>query len=191
VNYVTFDIETQNIFHEVGTTDVTGLDISVVCTHESDTDTYTAVTIDELSTLWPIFERADALVGYNSNHFDIPLLNKYYPGDLTHIKSIDILESIKDSFGRRLRLDAVAQATVGARKSADGLAAVRWWREGKINEIKKYCTQDVKVTKNVFDYAREHGHVKVKDGTRVREIPIDTSTWGDKKDVSLTHSLPF
>lgn len=191
MNYVFFDIETQNIFSEVGAYDPASLDISVVCVCDSATDTYTAVTVDELHVIWPIIEQADALVGYNSNHFDIPLLNKYYPGDLRQVKSIDILESIKDSFGRRLRLDAVARATVGAKKSADGLAAVRWWREGKINEIKKYCIQDVKVTKKIFEYALEHGHVKVKDGTRVREIPIDTSRWTNREDASMTHALPF
>lgn len=191
MNYVFFDIETQNIFSEVGAYDPASLDISVVCVCDSATDTYTAVTVDELHVIWPIIEQADALVGYNSNHFDIPLLNKYYPGDLRQVKSIDILESIKDSFGRRLRLDAVARATVCAKKSADGLAAVRWWREGKINEIKKYCIQDVKVTKKIFEYALEHGHVKVKDGTRVREIPIDTSRWTNREDASMTHALPF
>ena len=57
-------------------------------------------------------------MGYNSNHFDIPLLNKYYPGDLTRIKSIDLLEEIRKSLGRRLRLDSVAEATIGAKKVA-------------------------------------------------------------------------
>ena len=191
MRYVVFDIETQNIFAEVGSSDVTALDISVVTVYDSATDTYTTATIDNLEILWPIIEQADALVGYNSNHFDIPLLNKYYPGDLTQIKSIDMLESIKESLGRRLRLDSVAQATVGAKKSADGLAAVRWWREGEIDKIKKYCEQDVKVTKKVFDYAMEHGHVKFKDGTRKREIPLDTSHWTTKEDAAMTHSLPF
>ncbi len=191
MRYVVFDLETQNIFQDVGSNDATALDISVACAYDSHTDTYTTVDITELSTLWPIFEKADALVGYNSNHFDIPLLNKYYPGDLTHIKSIDLLESIRESLGRRLRLDSVAQATVGAKKNADGLQAVRWWREGKIKEIKKYCEQDVRVTKKVFDYALEHGHVLFKDGYRKREIPLDTSTWKDKNDASMTHSLPF
>lgn len=191
MRYVVFDLETQNIFQDVGSNDATALDISVASAYDSETDSYTTVTIDELSTLWPLFEKADALVGYNSNHFDIPLLNKYYPGDLTHIKSIDLLESIRESLGRRLRLDSVAQATVGAKKNADGLQAVRWWREGKINEIKKYCEQDVRVTKKVFDYALEHGHVLFKDGYRKREIPLDTSTWRDKNDASMTHSLPF
>ncbi len=191
MRYIVFDLETQNIFAEVNSNDATALDISVATVYDSIEDKYTTVTIDELSDLWPIIEKADALVGYNSNHFDIPLLNKYYPGDLTHIKSIDILESIRESLGRRLRLDSVAHATVGAKKSADGLQAVRWWREGEIGKIKKYCEQDVKVTKKVFDYAMEHGHVLFKDGYRKKEIPLDISSWTTKDDASMTHSLPF
>ncbi len=191
MRYVVFDLETQNVFDDVGSYDSTALDISVASAYDYGTQTYTTVAIDELQKLWPIIEAADALVGYNSNHFDIPLLNKYYPGDLNHIKSIDLLESIRLSLGRRLRLDTIAQATVGAKKSANGLDAVRWWREGKIDEIKKYCEQDVKVTKKVFDYAMEHGHVLFKDGARKREIPLDTSTWRDAQASSMTHSLPF
>lgn len=190
MRYVVFDLETQNFFQEVGSSDPAALDISVASVYDSETDTYTNVTVDELHKLWPIIERADALVGYNSNHFDIPLLNKYYPGDLTQIKSIDLLEDIRLSLGRRLRLDSVAQATVGAKKSADGLQAVRWWREGKIKEVMKYCEQDVKVTKQVFEYARQHGHVKFKDGTRNREIQINTSHWEEfENGATMTHSL--
>lgn len=191
MRYIVFDLETQNIFSEVGSSDPTALDISVGTVYDSIEDKYTTVTIDEIDTLWPIIEKADALVGYNSNHFDIPLLNKYYPGDLTQIKSIDILEDIKKSLGRRLRLDSVAQATIGAKKSADGLQAVRWWREGKVKEIMKYCEQDVKVTKKIFDYARQHGHVKFKDGHRKREIPLDISHWEEKGDEAMTHSMLF
>ena len=191
MNYVIFDLETQNIFQDVGSNDPAALDISVGSFYETATNTYTTVSIDELKKVWPILERADALVGYNSNHFDIPLLNKYYPGDLTQIKSIDILESIRLSLGRRLRLDNVAKATVGAKKSADGLQAVRWWREGKLDEIKKYCEQDVHVTKKVFDYVMKHGHIKFKDGYRKQEVVIDTTTWKDKEDAAMTHSLLF
>jgi DEAD/DEAH box helicase domain-containing protein len=191
MRYIVFDLETQNIFQDVGSNDPTALDISVATVYDSETDTYTTVSIDEIDTLWPIIEQADALVGYNSNHFDIPLLNKYYPGDLTEIKSIDLLEDIKNSLGRRLRLDSVASATVGAKKSADGLQAVRWWREGNVSAIKKYCEQDVKVTKEVFEYARQHGHVKFKDGHRKRDIPLDTAHWEEKTESAITHSFSF
>jgi DEAD/DEAH box helicase domain-containing protein len=191
MRYVIFDLETQNTFQDVGSTDSVALDISVGTFYDSFTETYTTVTVDELQKIWPLLEQADALVGYNSNHFDIPLLNKYYPGDLTQIKSIDLLEDIRKSIGRRLRLDSIAQATVGAKKSANGLQAVRWWREGKIDEIKKYCEQDVKVTKKIFDYALKHGHVKFKDGSRNRERPLDTSHWLIKDESVMTHSLLF
>ncbi len=191
MRYIIFDLETQNTFQDVGSTDSVALDISVGTFYDSFTETYTTVTVDELQKIWPLLEQADALVGYNSNHFDIPLLNKYYPGDLTQIKSIDLLEDVRKSIGRRLRLDSIAQATVGAKKSANGLQAVRWWREGKIDEIKKYCEQDVKVTKKIFDYALKHGHVKFKDGSRNREIPLDTSHWLIKDESVMTRSLLF
>jgi DEAD/DEAH box helicase domain-containing protein len=165
--------------------------VSVGSAYDSGTDTYTTVTIDEINTLWPILEQADVLVGYNSNHFDIPLLNKYYPGDLRQIKSIDLMAAIQASLGRRVRLDDVAQATLGIRKSANGLAAIKWWREGDVESVKKYCAQDVKVTKKLFEYMRENKKVLLKDGGKKREIPIDTSSWEPHEDHSMTFSLPF
>ena len=153
---IVFDIETKNIFQDVGRADPALLDISVVCIYDSLDETYHSYLEEELSELWPILESADMLIGYNSDHFDIPLLNKYYPGDLTHIKSLDILKEIKKSLGRRLRLDSVAEATLGIGKSGSGLDAVKWWKNGEIEKIKKYCLDDVRITKEVYDYAREN-----------------------------------
>jgi DEAD/DEAH box helicase domain-containing protein len=191
MRYVVFDLETQNIFDDVGSHDPSKLDISVASAYDSGTDTYTTVAIDELEKLWPIIEHADVLVGYNSDHFDIPLLDKYYPGDLTKKASIDLLEAIRLSLGRRLRLDAVAEATLKTKKSGHGLQAVTWWKEGKIDEIKKYCEKDVEITKRLFEYAREYKHVKFKDGARFREIAIDTTGWDQAESSAMTHTLPF
>ncbi len=191
MRYIVFDLETQNIFDDVERRDPVLLDISVACAYDSGTDTYHTVTIDELEKLWPIFEHADALVGYNSNYFDIPLLNKYYPGDLTRIPSIDLLESIKNSLGKRLRLDSIAEATLNTKKGGNGLQAVQWWKEGNIEKIKEYCKKDVEITKRVFEYALEHKHVKYKDGLKLREIPLDTSSWTNGTGGAMTHALPF
>ncbi len=191
MNFVVFDLETQNTFSDVGSNDPKDLSISVGCVYDSATDTYTTVAVDEIQKLWPIIEQAEMLVGYNSDHFDIPLLNKYYPGDLTKIKSVDILASIRDSLGKRLRLDSVAQATLGIRKSGNGLMAIKWWREGDIASIKKYCKQDVKVTKELFEYALANQKVFYKDGTKKREIPLDVSEWHPDENNSMTFSMPF
>src|SRR3989304_5951268 len=100
---VTFDIETANWLADTGTNDVTALSIPIVCIPDSETDTYSSFLESELPRLWPILERTDVLVGYNSDHFDVPLLNKYYPGDLKRIKSLDIMKEVYETLGRRLK----------------------------------------------------------------------------------------
>ena len=191
MRYVVFDIETQNIFQEVGSNNPADLDISILCAYDSETNEYSSYLEDELQNFWPIIEKADAIVGYNSNYFDIPLLNKYYPGDLRQLKSIDLLEAIRKSSGRRFKLGNVAEATVGYGKSGDGLEALKWWRNGEVEKVRKYCLQDVKVTKEIFEYAMHHKMLKYKDIGEVQEIPIDTSDWDKVKEGSMTQSLPF
>lgn len=189
---IVFDIETANIFQDVGSRDPAALTISIVGAYDSASDTYSSYSVPELPKLWELIAKADALVGFNSNHFDIPLLNKYYPGDLTHIKSIDLLVAVKNSLGRRIGLDALAEATLGKNKSSHGLQATVWWKEGKEAEVRAYCLDDVRITKELYDYALAHGHFKYKDFGTVREIKIDTSGWGAPAErAALTHTLPW
>ncbi|PIT91326.1 hypothetical protein COU17_00845 [Candidatus Kaiserbacteria bacterium CG10_big_fil_rev_8_21_14_0_10_49_17] len=188
---IVFDIETSNEFSDVGSFDPSALDISVVGVYDSKTDSYRAYLLDELPDLWPVLESADVLVGYNSDHFDVPLLNKYYTGDLTRIKSVDLLREIKNSLGRRLKLDSVAEATLGVNKSGHGLEALKWWRNGEVEKVKQYCLDDVRITKDLYEYALKHGHLKFKDWDKVQEIPLDTSHWETGGDSKMTHTLPF
>jgi DNA polymerase elongation subunit (family B) len=192
IRKVVFDIETANIFDEVGSNDPTKLDISIVGVYDSGTDTYSAYRVEEFDKMWPIFERADILIGYNSDHFDIPLLNKYYAGNLANIKSLDLLVEIKESLGRRLRLDSVAEATLGINKSGHGLEAVKWWKEGKEDLVIKYCLDDVRITKEVYDYALKHKELKYKDFGEERIIKLNTKDWETiTTPAVLTHTLPF
>lgn len=188
---IVFDIETSNLFSDVGSNNPADLSISVVCAYDYETDAYTHYFEDELSKLWPLIESADILIGYNSNHFDIPLLNKYYPGDLTKIRSLDILREIKNSYGRRMKLDQVAQGTLGTNKISDGLEALRWWREGKKDKVVEYCIADVRITKDIYDYAIKHNKLKFAEGGEVMTIPLDTSSWEKHTGEALTFTLPF
>jgi DEAD/DEAH box helicase domain-containing protein len=174
---VVFDIETANTFSDVGSSNPADLTLSLVGAYDSETDSYSSYLEPELPKLWPILERTDVLVGYNSDHFDIPLLDKYYPGDLTRIKSLDLMKEIQVSIGRRIKLDAVAEGTLGSKKISDGMQAVRWWREGKIEDIRKYCLKDVELTKRVFDYALENKSVKYKELGKTQEAKLNTAHW--------------
>jgi len=149
---IVFDIETQNTFADVNN-DFKKLLISCVSIYRSDTDSYHSFEEKELGQLWPILEKADRLIGFNTQHFDIPVLNNYYAGDWAKFPNLDIMNSVKDALGIRLKLADIAAATLdNVTKSADGLQAIRWWKEGKIEEIKKYCEQDVRVTKELYDF---------------------------------------
>lgn len=188
---IVFDIETRNIFQDVGSNDPKDLDISVVCLYDYETDKYMSFLQEDFGKLWPILENADMLITFNGDHFDIPLLDKYYPGDLTKIKSLDILKEVKKSLGFRLKLDSIATATLGTGKSGHGLEAVTWWKNGEIEKLIKYCIDDVKVTKDVYDYALKNGVLKYKDGAVMKDIKLDTKDWEKKNESSMTFTLGF
>ncbi len=167
------------------------MELALIGIHDSSNDEYSSFTVPELPKLWPILERADVLVGYNSDHFDIPILNRYYTGDLTSIRSIDLLTEIKNVLGRRIKLDSVAKATLGRGKSGHGLDAVKWWAEGKIEKVRTYCLDDVKITKEIYEYALQNRKVCYDDFGTKRDVPLNVSGWEAQADVSMTHTLPF
>lgn len=192
MNYLVFDIETSNIFSEVGSNNPKDLDISVVSVYEKKSDSIKSFVIEEFSKMWPIFESCDFMVGYNSDHFDIPLLDKYYQGNLNNIKSIDLMVEIKKSFGKRPKLDNVAAGTLGRNKISHGIQAVEWWKQGKFEEVKKYCEEDVIITKDIFEYILKNKSIKIKDkiSSEIYEVKIDTTDWFKKKeDQRVTKSL--
>ena len=187
-----FDIETKNTFQEVGSAEPSALDISVVCAYDSHTDTYHSFTEDTLSKMWPLIEQADMLVTFNGDHFDIPLLNKYYPGNLLNKKSLDLLKEVRKSLGFRVGLGVIAQGTLNIGKGGHGLDAVLWWRKGEIDKIIKYCLEDVRITKEIHDYAMANKKLKYKEGESVIEFSISTDGWEEnKEDNKMNYTLPF
>ena len=188
---VTFDIETANWMSDTGTGNPADLTIALVGIHDSETNEYQSFLEHELPRLWKIFESTDMLVGYNSDHFDIPLLNKYYPGDLSHIKSLDLMKEVHGVLGRRLKLDTIAEGTLGKKKSADGIQSLRWWKAGEIDKVREYCIKDVELTRQLFDYALEHGGIKYRELGKLREVKLDTSRWLTGNSRPLTQTLGF
>ena len=189
---IVFDVETSNIFSDVGSNDPIDLSISVVGIYEYQNDGYSTFLEEEFDKLWPIIENADVLITFNGDHFDIPLLNKYYPGDLLKIKSIDLLKEMQKSAGRRMKLDQIAKGTLGVNKSGHGLDAIKWWRNGEIEKVKKYCLDDVHITKDLYEYALKEGKLFFKEGPNLNEVKLDTSDWGILSPSStLNYTLPF
>lgn len=185
---IVFDVETKNTFAEVGSNNPANLDISLVGLYDYEDGKYHSFLQEEFSLMWPFFEKADMLISFNGDHFDIPLLNKYYEGDLTKFRSLDILREIRQSFGRRMKLDQLAEGTLGVNKSGNGLEAIAWWKNGEIGKIREYCLKDVKITKDLYEFAIKNNKLFFKEGPFVKEIRLDTKHWEPKEEIK-TQSL--
>jgi DEAD/DEAH box helicase domain-containing protein len=127
---------------------------------------------NELQKLFDLCEDR-LVVGYNIRGFDLPVLASYglKTDDLDVFDLMYDLETLTRQ--RFMKLESIAKGTLGVGKSADGLQAIEWWREGKIDKIIEYCIQDVKVTRDIFAFGRQNGHIRIAraDGSN-KEVPV-------------------
>jgi DEAD/DEAH box helicase domain-containing protein len=189
-NEIVLDIETSNSFADVGKYDPSLLKVSLVGVYSYATGEYSHFMEPELPKLWPILEAADRIIGYNLFGFDYTVLNTYYPGDLHKFPTLDLMLEIQKNLGFRLKLDSVAEGTLGEGKSGNGLQAIEFFRRGEIDKLRDYCLQDVKVTKNVYEFGLREKHVRFHDrGGQLMQVPVAFHMAEEKKAVSMT--LPF
>ena len=169
---VYFDLETQRSFGDVGGSahkDKMGMSGGV--TYSTETGQYHIFNEDNVADLVDQLIKADLVVGYNHVQFDYPVLQAYTIYDLvTQTVNCDMMLDLEEILGHRLKLDAVAQASLNASKTADGLDALKWWQLYKktddlshVLKIAEYCCYDVKVTKEVYEFGLKHGIVKYSD----------------------------
>ncbi|HEY0790241.1 MAG TPA: ribonuclease H-like domain-containing protein, partial [Chthoniobacterales bacterium] len=158
MNIVYFDLETQRTANDVGGWDrKRDMGMSVGVTFSSDQGEYRIFREKRVDELIQQLLRADLVVGYNVVNFDYEVLMGYTVLDLPHyVPTLDLLVDIEKRIGLKPKLDNVAQTTLGVGKTADGIDAIKWWRERRMMEIAEYCCYDVKVTKLVHEYGRQN-----------------------------------
>ena len=154
------DLETQKEFAEVEGRKLELLGVSVVGLYSYDENRYDAYLEAEIKEkLAPRLQAASLLIGFNIRRFDLPVLQPYLPYPIATLSVLDIMEEVVKNLGHRLSLDSIAQATLGQGKSGSGLDALRWYKEGRLDLITKYCLDDVRLTKEVYDYGKQHGRL--------------------------------
>jgi len=154
MNVLVLDIETKFTFDEVGGRDKTeSLGISVVGLYDYKTLRYDAVEEKDVARLEARLADRPLLVGFNIKKFDLSVLKPYLHFDPFALPVCDIMEEIQNKVGHRIGLDSVAQATLGTGKTGHGLDAIKYYRNGEIDKLKKYCLDDVRLTKDIYEYA--------------------------------------
>jgi DEAD/DEAH box helicase domain-containing protein len=156
-NIVYFDLETQKSADEVGGWgNISKMGMSVGVTFSSAAGEYKIYGEKQVNALITELQRADLVVGFNNLRFDYEVLHGYTAFDLTQVPTLDMLVELQNELGHRLSLDSIATATFGVEKTAEGLQAIRWWKEGRLAEIAEYCCYDVKITRLVHEYGAQH-----------------------------------
>lgn len=164
-NYIVFDVETRLSAQEVGGwQNANRMGVSIVCLYDSREDKFHAYQQEELSNFFEKLYAAKLVIGFNSIRFDYQVLKpleEIYGKACTIIKlpTLDLLQSIVKKTNLRISLNNLANATLGAKKSADGLLALRWWKEKKLDKIVEYCQKDVELTRDLYLYGKKNGFV--------------------------------
>lgn len=173
--YGVFDLETIRSAEEVGGWNrAEKMGISVAVVYDSQLDGCITYLEHEVANLVRHLQELDLVIGFNNKRFDNKVLAGYTDFDLASLPTVDLLEQVSDHLGYRLSLDRLAEHTLGVKKSADGLQALAWYREGRIDLIQKYCRKDVEITRDLLHFALEHGFLlfQNKSGKVVR-LPLN------------------
>jgi DEAD/DEAH box helicase domain-containing protein len=170
-------LETQKLAHEVGGwKNISKMGLSIAITYSEDCG-FRSYNESQICELLETLKNADAVVGYNHIRFDYEVLKAYVKDDLTRLQNIDMLLEIQKCLGFRLKLDNLAQATIGRTKIGDGLDAPKWFREGKLDLLEKYCKEDVALTRDLFQFGAKNGYLLFEN--KQKAICKVAVGWGD------------
>ncbi len=155
-NIIVLDLETKHTFDEVEGRKPEKLGITVIGTYLYQEDVYRIYREEAIPELEELLTKKPLLVGFNIKRFDIPVLKPYLKMDPKDIPVLDVMDELVKVLGHRVSLNSVAQATLGTQKSGHGLDAIKYHRNGEWDKLEKYCLDDVRITKDVFEYGAKH-----------------------------------
>ena len=157
---VYFDLETQRSADEVGGWGkISRMGMSVGVTYSTGRGQYRIYAEKQVNDLIQELQRADLVVGFNNLRFDYEVLHGYTTLDLRQLPTLDLMVELYNRLQHRLSLESIATATFGLEKTAQGMQAIQWFREGKLLQIAEYCCYDVKLTRLVHEYGVQHRQV--------------------------------
>lgn len=177
---IVLDLETQREFAEVEGRKPELLGVSIVGIYSYKENRFDAYTEDNIEALSDRLKHCDLIIGFNSRRFDLPVLQPYLSYPVDDLPQLDIMEEVQKVLGHRVSLASCTQATMGIGKSGDGLDAIRWYRQGRLDLIAKYCLDDVRITRDLYEFGREQGYIFIegKDDQPKKKVPL---FWPDRK----------
>ncbi len=187
---VVLDLETKYTFREFK--QPSKLEVTVVGVYNYKDNTSKVFLESELSKLFSLLESSSYIIGFNINSFDLQVLQGYYPGKIQHFSTFDILDDIRAKIGRRLALNDLISTTLNKKKTGHGLMAIDFFKEGKWDELKKYCLDDVMLTKELFEFGVKNGEIFYLNEKGKVSIKVNWKKYKEESGKKESHlTLPF
>ena len=147
--------------------------MSAAVTYSTAASSYHRYTESRVKALLEELRSAELVVGFNVLEFDYEVLRGYVDAPFERLPTLDMMDHLARRLGFRVSLDSLATATLRASKSADGLQAIRWYRQGLIDKVLTYCEKDVEITKNLHEYGKQFKVVYYWDKQYQRQmVPV-------------------
>ena len=177
-----FDLETKYSADDVGgLSNVMDMGMSVGVLWDSHDEQFHVYLEHQIQPLIDHLRLADLIVGFNHLEFDLRVLAGFRPSpdqrhqlylELLELSHFDMLTELKKVLGHRIKLDSLARSTLQCGKSADGLQALAWYKEGRIDMIIEYCKQDVEVTRQLFEFALEKRRLLYDSRSGIKTVEL-------------------
>ncbi len=164
MNLVFFDLESQNLFQDVGGREnIEKLRVACAVTWSTKTKDFSVYWEQDIPALIEELKSATKIIGFNLRGFDYRVLQPYAPEtSFASLPTLDLLLDLQKILGFRISLDTIARATLDTAKTAEGVQSVEWFRNGELEKVAEYCQADVDLTRRVYEFGRDNGHIFYK-----------------------------
>jgi hypothetical protein len=147
-----------------GWRDYAGMHISCICAYELATGDYRVFLEDNFQAFQELANQSEWVIGFNSERFDDEVCRA---NGIQISTNYDLLLETWSAAGvnpagpfgaahKGFKLDDIAQANLGVRKSGEGANAAILWQQGKFGQVIDYCLRDVRLTVQLFS---RRGHL--------------------------------
>tara|TARA_Y100001970_G_C14167811_1_gene822362 strand:+ start:339 stop:944 length:606 start_codon:yes stop_codon:yes gene_type:complete len=188
-----FDLETKYSADEVGGwSNIEDMGMSIGVIWDTSDQKFHVYIEHQIKEMVDHFYRADKIVGFNHVGFDYRVVagvshsesheRSILYTELVGLNNFDMLLELKKVLGHRLKLESIARPTLGAGKSADGLQALKWYKEGKLDKIIEYCKVDVEVTRDIYLFALENCKLHYDSRSGIKTVNIDWSAKNENNE---------
>lgn len=189
-NILVLDIETQKSFKEVGKSKLEKLKISVVGVYDYRNNEARCYEEKEIMVLEKRMREAEMIIGFNIRRFDMPVIAPYLFSPVTDFPILDLLDDIEAFRGHRASLDSIAGPTLKQHKTGNGADALILFKENKMDELKRYCLEDVRLTKEIYEHGCREGKVLFTSNWDYKTYEIPVSWKKSAQDLMTKAAAP-